>query len=115
METENKCIQKELQSQGNTRHRSTCLRDIPSASLMHVLENGTIQQGSGCLSSKLESNLKCFPLFCSDRKDFEKGATGLRFNNNSYSNMAVTNMISRVTQNICQKPTHSSRKLGPSS
>ena len=39
-------------------------RRIPSATLMYVLENGTTQQGSRWLSSKLESNLqKCFLSF----------------------------------------------------
>ena len=101
--------------QGNTRYRLICLMNIPSASPIHVLENGPIQLGAGCLSNKLESNLHIhFSPFYSGRRGFEKGITGSRFNDN-YTTMADTNMVSRVTQNVCQEPTPSSRKSGPSS
>ena len=103
METKNKCIKKDLPDLGNTRHGLICLRDIPSAFPIHVLKNEPIQQASGCLSNKLDSNLHiCFAPFSSDRKGFEKGTIGSWFNENNYVSMGDINMMSRVALRVCQ-------------
>ena len=81
-----------------------------------MLEYRPIQQGSGCLLNKLESNNHiCFPSFRFDRNGFEKCTIGSRFGDNNCSSMAETNMASKVTQNVCQEPNPSTNKLGPSS
>lgn len=49
METEHKCIKKYLPGQGTIQHGPICLKDIPSASPIHALENEPIQQKLVCL------------------------------------------------------------------
>lgn len=89
-----------------------CLNGIISAFQIHVLEHEPIQQGSGCLSNKLESNLRILICpFCSYRKVFKEGKTRSRFNYNNYTSMTDINW---VTQNVCEEPTPSSRKSGSS-
>ena len=50
----------------------------------------------------------------SDRKGFKKGTTAAIFDDNSYTSIANATMVFRVTQNVCQEPTLSCRKSGPS-
>ena len=114
MEIENKCVQNDLPKKGNTRLRPICLKDFTSTTSVHVLENGPLQQGPGCLSNKLESNLRLrFPPFCTDRKGFEKGTTRSSFNDHNHPSLANTNMVPRIAQNVNQEPNPSSRQSGP--
>ena len=47
--------------------------------------------------------------FYFDRKDFVKDTTELEFNDNNYTRMKEKKIFSRVSQNVCQETTISSR------
>lgn len=53
LEIESNCIQDDLPGQAKTKPRLTCLKNIPPYSSLHVVNTGSFQQRSECVSIQL--------------------------------------------------------------